>query len=102
MLLNEWVLLGPTNNIIYNITNLPNIPEVHVLPDLGHGKSFVPRDTVGARPVLSPGLCSKAQRTPPLTSGDVVEFIDDCQLLVQFCCPVYKLSVYPTNKGWTG
>lgn len=48
MLLNEWVLLGPTNNIIYNITNLPNIPEVHVLPDLGRGKSFVPRDTVGA------------------------------------------------------
>lgn len=48
MLLNEWVLLGPTNNIIYNITNLPNIPEVHVLPDLGHVKLFVPRDTVGA------------------------------------------------------
>lgn len=70
--------------------------------DAGSRLFHVTQWELEARPVLSPGLCSKAQRTPPLTSGDVVEFIDDCQLLVQFCCPVYKLPVYPTNKGWTG
>ena len=48
MLLNKWVLLGPTNDITYSITNQPNIPKVHVLPDVGHVKSFVPHDTVGA------------------------------------------------------
>lgn len=41
-------MLGPTNNITYSITNLPHIPEAHVLPDLGHVKLFAPHDAGGA------------------------------------------------------